>query len=287
VARSSIFRKIAIVGEKYIYSDVKTIDYNYFKFNNLNIVEGKGFDIKSSGNLCIVGQKYFRDNINSKGIGEIVNLAGHNYKVIGVASDARFNECIIIPTASAENLNLLSNNMTCYVKFKNEVNIRFEANELKKYIVSNFENNFEIKVFGDVYKEKVNTSIRSTLAMFGIVMLVLCYSLLNIANIILNKVNENRKNYGVRIALGATNQDIYLQNFFNLLIQLIIASVIVFIAIYIIGEFTNSIIGFVIIKLNFIVIIISVFMGIFISSIMSFLTLKKVMKLNVVEILRG
>ena len=287
VTRSSTIRKLAIIGDKYIYTNVRTIDYNYCKFNNLNIIAGEDFNENSDSNLCIVGQKYLRDNLREKGLGEIINLAGHNYKVIGIINDAKLNDCIIIPTASAERLNLLSNNMTCYVKYKYKGNIRLEANELKNYIAGNFKRNFSIKVFEDVHKKEINNIIGFTLALFGVVVLVLCYSLLNIANIMLNNINENKKTYGIRIALGATNQDIYIQNFTSIHIQLVIASVIVSITIYIIGGFTNSIIGFPIIKLNLIVIIISVIMGILISSIMSFITLKKVMKLNVVEILRG
>lgn len=287
VTRSSIFRKLAIIGDKYIYSNVKTIDSNYSKFNNLNIVEGEGFKIKSKDDLCLVGQKYLKDNLGDKGLGRIVNLAGHNYKVIGIVSDAKLNDCIIVPIVSAESRNLLSNNMTCYVKFKDKVNIRLKANKLKEYFSSNFKNNFNIKVFEDIHKKEINNIIGFTLALFGIVALVLCYSLLNIANIILNNINENRKTYGIRLALGAKKRDIYLQNFFNLLIQLIIASVIIFIAIYIIGGLTNSIMGFTIIKLNFQVMIITVIIGILISSILSFIALRKIMKLNVVEILRG
>ena len=121
----------------------------------------------------------------------------------------------------------------------------------------------------------------------AIVIIVLFYSLLNTVNIVLNKVNDNRRCYGIRIALGATRKDIYIQNFFELLILLTISSLMVFGSLHIISLFVNKLVGFNIITLNFFIVLLSSIMCVIIAFIMSYVILKKAMKLNIIEILRG
>lgn len=288
ISRCILLRKTVITGNKFIYATVRAVDLDYIEFNDIHITKGKWFDDDSRDAVCIIGQKYLMDNFTGKALGEKINLAGLDFNVIGITEDIEFSDNIIITMPFAENLNLINNSlMHYYVKVMPENDMSLKVNELKEYIINHFDFYPTTSVFQDEYKNEIKSTLGYTLALLALVAIVLFYSLLNTANIVRNKVIETKKNYGIRVALGATNKDIYFQNFFELLILLAISSVMVFASIYLISFYANNLTGFTIIKLNFIVVFITETTCVFIAFVMSHLTLRKVMKLNAIEILRG
>lgn len=288
ICRYLVTRKTALIGTRFSSANVKGVDLNCIEFNNLHIREGKWFDSDSINNACVIGEKYSVDNFNGKAIGEKINLAGQDLYVIAITDEVRFSENIIITISCAERLNLInSNQLKYYVKFKSANSIPLKTNMLKDYITSRFGFSSNITVFKNEYKNQINNAIEYIFILLAIVIIVLVYSLSNTANIVRNRVHDTKKGYGIRMALGATDKDIYLQNFFEFLVLNTISMTMVFSSIYFIALFANNLIGYTIIKLDYIVIFISGIVCVFISFIMSYFTLRKELKLNVIEVLRG
>ena len=288
ISRFLVFRKTAIMGSNFSYATVRAVDMNYIDFNSIHISEGKWFNGNSLDGVCIIGKKFSTDNFKGNSIGESINLAGQNFKVIAVTDDIKLSDNIIIAMPCAENLHLINDNLLqYYVKFKSGNDMLTKTSVLKEYIVDQFGVSPNIIVLKNEYQNKINNTIGSILALLAIVIIVLFYSLLNTINIVKNKVLEMKKSYGIRIALGATNKDIYLQNFFELLILLTISSIMVFCSIYLISLFANKLVSYTIVKLNFVVVLCSSITCILIAFIMSYLTIRKVLRQNTIEILRG
>ncbi|AUS97516.1 hypothetical protein CDQ84_18960 [Clostridium thermosuccinogenes] len=184
-----------------------------------------------------------------------------------------------------DKLHLKNHDLTYYIKFKDKYELEKQAVLLKDFISDKFKFTADIKLYKDKHKDDINREHAFTTVLFAITGVVLLYALLNIINIIFNKVNEDRKSYGIKLALGASQKDIFMQNFFELIILSLLSSIIVTLAtlivIYIIN---NYIFSFFSISIN--IYIICVFICIIFSLLISFLMLRKITKLSIMEIYR-
>ena len=287
ISRYNYFQATIILEGDYTRSNVVALDSNYRELSQMALCGGKWLDTDglSSDFVCIIGKNFAKKYFAKNSLGNKINILGNEFEIIGVTDNINFLDSIIIPMNCLDKLHLKNHDLTYYIKFKDKYELEKQAVLLKDFISDKFKFTADIKLYKDKHKDDINREHAFTTVLFAITGVVLLYALLNIINIIFNKVNEDRKSYGIKLALGASQKDIFMQNFFELIILSLLSSIIVTLAtlivIYIIN---NYIFSFFSISIN--IYIICVFICIIFSLLISFLMLRKITKLSIMEIYR-
>lgn len=122
----------------------------------------------------------------------------------------------------------------------------------------------------------------TTITIIGL--LILVYALVNLINIQINKLDQQKKGLGIRIALGATYRQIFLQFYFECLILVLAAVALVFCCEPIIEPFVRSMFNHHFGPITFVAMLcVSVISSFFIS-----LTLfRRFRRMEIVEIVKG
>jgi ABC-type antimicrobial peptide transport system permease subunit len=173
----------------------------------------------------------------------------------------------------------------------------------KYYIYA--EENYDLKdissraaeYFGDILrrtdysenqKELLYKSIAEKLSyLFAAATVVFLYSIMNLYNIILNKINEDKRFYGISHALGAVKYKSVLQNFLEILILSSIAVFGVIAILLFVKHILNSLMGYIFLNMDFLTLIIVFSLNLITAFLMSLLSLNKILKTNIIEIIKG
>lgn len=151
-------------------------------------------------------------------IGEELKINGVSYKVIGVmkkmtaALGMDFNEMVIIPITSAEDLLKTSEIMETWAGVDDASNIPRVKKDINKLLLKRHgKEDFQIKVATDLLKTIDQTMAMITLGISAIAAISLLVGSIGIMNIMLVSVTERIKEIGIRKSVGARNIDIFLQ----------------------------------------------------------------------------
>ena len=143
---------------------------------------------------------------------------------------------------------------------------------------------FQSKAAIELFGNDLSKAYEIVTVVFVVTLVVLMYSLINIINIIISKSLHDRRNIGIKIALGCTKTDNFLQNFFELFILSTVSAIAVFAVIPLISGIIEKVIFE--INVNYNILLILELMSFIISIAISLYINRKTLGFNVAEILR-
>lgn len=283
------FQATTIANGKYNLSNIRSIDTNFLNFTNLSLVQGRWFDSNemNSSLVCIVGKNFKRYYLRDTGLGEQINIFGSNFEVIAVTDELSYIDSVIIPSYCLERIKRSNRNPTYYIKVRNKEDILEDVKSIQSFIKQHFNINVNLELYNDIHKNDISKLYIYILILVCITGVVLVYSIINISNIILNKVDDDRKGLGIRLSLGASKSDIYFQNLIEMMILSLIASALALLSVYGIGSVLNTyLIGFSVISISVQVVVTSILICIGISFFLSTLVIRKITKISIIDIFK-
>jgi putative ABC transport system permease protein len=200
-------------------------DENYLKVSGYDILYGRNFsdrDIKSSANVCIIGEeiktKLFKNKIP---IGESISVGGAKYRVIGLlkskgsAMGFGGDRIVIVPLENAREVFAKPNmSFVVTVAVTDVPNIDKAVDEATavfrkaRRLSASTENNFDIMKSDNIAKELIDNLSYVTIAATLIGLITLLGAAVGLMNIMLVSVTERTREIGIRKAIGATGVEI-------------------------------------------------------------------------------
>jgi len=299
------------------------VDDSYSKFYDGMIEEGIFFqkeDYDNRERKCIIGTDLSKNDYAGGWQGKMVKINGVDFEIIGVTNVYSFREMVICPLSSIETIIDKEIKPGYIVKIKRGADFDYARKSIEEFIQINFLrignsgnsngntslsqnsmvninplliNNINNSVSGDDFQSKaaielfgndLSKAYEIVTVVFVVTLVVLMYSLINIINIIISKSLHDRRNIGIKIALGCTKTDNFLQNFFELFILSTVSAIAVFAVIPLISGIIEKVIFE--INVNYNILLILELMSFIISIAISLYINRKTLGFNVAEILR-
>lgn len=252
-----------------VKSDVVGYGSGFPKQYKINMSQGKYFtDEEADGKerLCVI-----TNDLSQKlsiGVGKSIEIKNNFYKIIGVSNSKNQVNTVYLPIECCkeifENISFNYN-----ILLKSNYKFAQEGLTLSKEILNqnSIKENNNIVAFENFYTNEQNQIIYGFTIMLLIAGIVFVYALLNIYNVIANKIKREQNNYKIRIQLGAKKGDIYLFTFIQLFVFIIAASAIDAVIIVVLSKFILSV-GVFAFELNLLVILLIILIGAIFSAIM-------------------
>lgn len=288
ISRLVMKRQTTKINDIYVFNNmVKYVSFSYADFFNNLTENGVWFNpkIENAAKECIIGKdiakKYY---FNKKAIGNNVTVNGEDYKIIAISEQPLFKESIVINILSDGSLSNEKSMSTYYIKFAKDCDVGNAAQSLKKYI-HEFFGEYELKNAETQYNQMKIIYRGTVSALMLCTFLVLLFSMLNIINIVLFKINESKKKIAVLMALGARKLDIVVQTFIELLFLVLIAVIIVyFVFLQLLRIILNDTLFIFKIDLN--IFLLSVLLGVIVAIIINSITTSRILKFEIAEMIR-
>lgn len=198
--------------------------------NELDIAYGrfvKEPDLDNHTNVVIVNQDVTEDILKvsnpANAIGQTLNIAGRNFKVIGVlGKDENNNSAFMltnyvayVPYSSLVRLSSrVSRNISSFVVSAKDGNLSQAQTELKELLKKRFKNDekaYTVFNFNDVMGAMDDVMGTMSVVMGGVAAISLLVGGIGIMNIMLVSVTERTKEIGIRKAIGASRRTILMQ----------------------------------------------------------------------------
>lgn len=308
-------------GQREDYTAKINVNYDFIDRYNLKISKGRGFkkddfniNYKTESIPIIMGEEYdkhvkigdkFKGLVNT---GELIdensnlkfNIAEVTYEVIGfyahngipavritneIIRNMKYSDAfVIIPTI--KDLAYL-NEATCI----SDGGLFLEISDYNylSYIENKFKNdldkinlNIKFKALNEEFLEYKKTLIKDVINSLLLGATLIFLSIVGITSVLLGELNKRKKEFGIRIASGATIttlcKEIILENLWLVSFSAIISFMIL-------GIKSIAIQGENIIRVN--VLVVDIFIIVFLTLIISIIPIIRIKKMNPVELLRG
>lgn len=275
-----------IVWENYYYNQLSgngfrylSIMDNYEDFNNVTLLEGRFFledDFQKDHRVCVI-EKTKRDE-EGLVIGDHIRIESFDYEIIGVIKrNADAGATWISLHSLLASQSMFQSEFQGYVinARLTDISRRFDIdwNQLNM--------NGTLQTAEEYYQENKSALLSRSTPLFIISSLILAYTLLNLINILIGKLDEQKKGLCIRVALGAAYRQIYLQFFLECLILVLSAIILVFITEPITKHLIASIINHYFGLLSFVAMI---FASLLSSFVISTILFREFRKMSIVEI---
>lgn len=225
------------VSRGYSFADTKIcgVGAGAEKIYGIPVISGRYFterEAESSERLCCISTSLQKE-LDCR-IGDKAKIGDGEFTVIGVFAGTGIKALLPLQAFSE----LFSSKIKYDILLKEGYNIENETGNIteklsEKYAVSSLTPfNTQRNAANDL-----NYAVLGLSAMFGIVSLVLVYSALNVSNILTNKMQADRKNYIIKIQLGASKKDIFAFLAVQLLLLMLLSVIIDIAATVLIGRF--------------------------------------------------
>jgi macrolide transport system ATP-binding/permease protein len=220
-------------GQRVLNGRLLGVDADYPKVNNLSLDAGRHLaagDLLNLSRNAVIGKKIARQMKVANPIGEVINLGGQPYTVVGVlrgtfvdtkdleasgANDANYD--ILIPLDTALNrtthLPLRSELDEIQIQLDNEDSLSSAGTAIRRVLQARHrgQEDFQLVIPLDLLKTKQQSERLLDLLSLFISAISLVVGGIGIMNIMLASVTERMKEIGIRRAIGATQQDIQRQ----------------------------------------------------------------------------
>ena len=203
---------------------VEGADEGYSIVRDQKVSDGRfihPLDIENRQKVVLLGSEIVEELFQSANpVGEIVQLNGSNFKVIGVLEEKESslggssNNKLLIPITTAERFLKSTGIRSIYIQSESpekvaEVQVATEAFLLKKF--DGNEDSYKVFNQADMLTTVEEITGSMTLMLGGIAAISLVVGGIGIMNIMLVSVTERTREIGIRKAIGAKRKDILLQ----------------------------------------------------------------------------
>lgn len=223
-----------LTGESFSYH---LIAPNYADFFFVNILDGRFFtsdEMNDGAKVCVV-EKAFRDS-KKIDIGDFITIDGTELQIIGVMKRNADSGKVFIPGSTMKNV------ITRDQHFQGYEIAATLTDEARRFDI----NWNQLGLAGECYtaREYYNNGLQfflgRSIPIFIICAVLLCYALLNLINIMTGKLEFQKRNLGIRLAIGASYKQIFLQFFFECLISILISVIAIFALEPVINNLVNT-----------------------------------------------
>ena len=254
------------------------IDENYTDFFEFPIIEGRYFtkeELKGGDKVCVIGEGYQKQT--GLNIDDVVYIGDTKLEIIGVMKYIpNFNVNLIPYSTSLSTTNSIIQGYRI-------------AAELTSLEYMNQINWDELGLFGTAitadkyYSDAKNNLFERGFIIIILAIIVLIYALINLINIQISKLEQQKKKFGIEIALGATYKQIFIQFFYECFILVVISILLVFLTEPIVSEKIENIINHYFGSFTFICMLL---VSVISSFIISVVLLLKFQNMNITEIIK-
>lgn len=254
---------------------------NYADFFLFNMTAGRFFtqsEIKSGDMVCVVEKSY--QDINGVDIGDFIMIDDMELEIIGVMKRNANAGTVFVPYST------MKNNAVKEQYFQGYIVAAQLTNEMRRFDIQwdQLGLSGELYTAQEYYDNGVRFFLVRSTTVFVICAVLLFYALLNLINIMASKLESKKKSLGIRLALGASYQQIFLQFFFECLVLVLIAVCAVFLLEPAINQIVKSYINHYFGLYSVVaMLIMSVASSFFISKVL----LRKLKKMDVIKIIKN
>lgn len=198
---------------------------NYTDFFQVNLVEGRYFtqeEMRIGKRVCIITEGLQEQAGLS--VGDYQSINGIHLEIIGVRRDTANNGIVFIPSqtlGTVEDTGQYVQGYQVQIRLSDmsrsdeigwqELGLKGEATSAKAY-----------------HHQVLQSFFQRGGAVFAISFFILAYALVNLMNILINKLDQQKKGFGIQVALGVSYQKIFMQFLFECLLLVLAAIAIVF-----------------------------------------------------------
>ena len=275
-----------IIWENYYYNQLSgegfrylSIMDNYEDFNNVTLLDGRFFtedDFQNDRRVCVV-EKTKRDE-EGLVLGDQIRIETVDYEIIGIIKRNADAGATWISLNS-----LLASHSAFQSEFQGYVINARLTDITRRFDIDWHQLNMNgtLSTADEYYLENRDVLLSRSIPLFIISGLILAYTLLNLINIFVGKLDDQKKSLCIRIALGASYRQIFLQFFLECLTLVLSAIVFVFISEPVTKHLVVSIINHYFGLFSFTAMI---FVSLLSSFIISIILFRKFRKMSIVEI---
>lgn len=209
----------------YRWSNISGVDENFTEMKNYQIVQGRGLqymDMQDNKQVCVIGDYLNRVAFGGNGVGQTLKIGANKFRVVGVLSakvsdptmqQGSDDDCVYLPYTTV--MRLSSQSMVdCYTAMMADESLANEAKttmEEELMSILKTENGYYVYSASE-WLEEMNKMINMVIVILtGIASISLLVGGIGIMNIMLVSVTERTREIGVRLAIGATADEVLMQ----------------------------------------------------------------------------
>lgn len=201
------------------------IQKNFDSFFQFRMLSGRYFsekELENGAKVCVLEQVLS----DTKGlfVGDTVQVGNTNLKIIGVMKYNAHAGVVLVPDAALANDVICAQSVQGYL-----ISARLSAAKDSARI------NWKLLGLGgnpmsarEYYENGKRALLTRSTIVFAAGVLILAYALINLINILVNKLEQQKKSLGICVALGASYQQIFLQFFTECLLLILAAVLLIF-----------------------------------------------------------
>lgn len=274
---------LVIGNNNYVYTAVSGLNKNIVQFFDNIVIKGNGSffsdeDFKKSNKVCIIGMNPL------KTLGKTVKFVlinNNKYKVIGTTNLSHFSDLILIPDSTYRK-DYLNSIPLYFIKVKRELNPNHTLATLSPEIIHEQHGKGYSVLMKDYLLNQQKTIHQGLLILFFVSLTVLIYSIINISTVLINKFIQDTNDYLIKLSVGASKMDLYIQITFELSILITISAFIDVSFVSILSQLKLSIANFSL-NVDNLVVIYSFGIACLCIVLLSIVLLKKIVSLNLKE----
>lgn len=201
------------------------VDEHFFSHFTVPILRGRTFtpqEFQSGAPVCVIGEGFWlRSGMD---IGDHFTVGGCELEIIGVMKYNANMSANLVPYKTFDLHNIPNLSIQGYEIVATLTDLSF-ASQI---------NWSELGLLGepvsgtDYFNNGLSLLFQRSSMFFFVGILVLVYALMNLLNIMINKMDQQQKSLGIRIALGAPYRKVFLQFFLESLILVMTAVLLIF-----------------------------------------------------------
>ncbi len=177
---------------------MKYVTEDWLEFDNCKVIDGS-LDLFEESNVCLIEQSY-AENPDEIKAGDRIKLFGKTYTVKGVFSCFNHYGSILLPLHAGDNevQDVVINKL--YLRTKTGT---LNENEIVNALKAVGLPASRVKSGKDVYHDGLINGISRSLGIFAVGAAAFAFAAINICLVLIGKLNLDKRNYGIRMALGA------------------------------------------------------------------------------------
>lgn len=197
------------------------IQKNFDSFFQFRMLSGRYFneqEIENGADVCVIEQVLH--DTQGLSVGDTVQVGNTELKIIGVMKYNAHAGVVLVPDTALANDPVSAQNIQGYI-ISARLSDRKDFDRIDWKLLGLHGNQMSAQSY---YENGKRTLLTKSTTIFAVGVLILAYALINLINILINKLEQQKKNLGICIALGASYRQIFLQ-FFTECLLLILAAV--------------------------------------------------------------